>query len=1007
MKTMRRITTYLLGLLVLVSVSCTDENEFLDRNEYGSVVEREGSLYVSSFHIDKSLVTFSRDITKVKAHFSSLSDGSHISDIETHIEHHEDKHVLRMRFAEKIENGDYRLRFTRDKETKTRAAVPNIDEDLPEFVFDVTIEDMMIKSVELESMSRSDLYHKSFMGRGSGTEADPYRIGSKEEFDLFKAALSQDTVLCGAGLFFKQTADFVAPRISDVTDGSYSSCYNFAGVYDGGGFKISDVIYMGGSNPKSNLGLFAVLLDGAKVSNLTIENFDFDTVGDNCGGLAGMCKGNVTIENVFVSGDIAGESRYIGGLIGRVSDSNLTVNNCVLSVSLTGSSYIGGTFGRVYNSTIKVDGITNMDKSVPSQSLKTKLKGTGDIVGGFAGSIESSKFEINHVKWQNTVDKETCSVEHISAEKGFVGGLIGSLCDNKEHSSLSNIQILTPVHSRGNNVGGIVGYYHSNIVSNNDVSITNVTFASYIKGVDYVGGFFGYVNNSIGLNFNGGNKISQVSDGYLEVVGNNNVGGIIGYAHGNLSFSAPFTINVNINAKNNVGGCVGSYGSGTLSCKNFVLSPAMTVKGNSDIGGIVGELYEEGTVVGTAPSLSEKISKNNSIPAASQFEEYSTFAGTVKAPDGCSGGIVGSVKSADCELKDLVFTGTVEDGVQAGGIVGDHQTDELSIENCINISNKMIGKTSTSVGGIIGELRSGSLSIEYCLNYTTMDCVGEAVAGIVAKKNQDCDLHIDNAINVGDIKGPGIVAGIVALDASEEDDYSDLFITESANYGNITSTNGKYVGGIVAQARKIGVHILNSANHGNIHGDKATKVGGLAAYIGANSYASVGANIMVENSCNKGTISSGEWNAYIGGLIGQQGDGNLAYSAWGTYDCYNTGAITSKHDKDSGGIVGYAEDLAYIQRCINTGMVSKGNGGIGTHRGGIFSSVVNYHSLYFLEGTGADWSCHPFDKDDKKTETTFVDFDFDKVWAIDYSDTMNDGFPYLRDCKYQNMKVER
>ena len=1001
----RTMATYLMGLLALVSVSCTDENGLLDRNEFGSQVEREGSDYVSSFHIDRSIVTFSRDLSKIRAHFTSLSDGSRILNIETHIEHHEDKHLLRMRFAKKIMDGDYKLRFTREKDAETRADVPNIEEDLPEFVFNVTVEDMMVKSVSLQSMSRSELYGMIF--DGDGTEAEPYKIGSANDFDRLKAALSKDSEH-GAGLFFKQTAAFDAPRISETNDDSYSSCFDFAGAYDGGGFKISDVSYMGGGDSlKLNLGLFAALLDGAKVSNLTVE-FDFDTTGDNCGGLAGRCSGNVVIENVYVDGAVTNGHNNVGGLVGNVSAANLTVKDCTVGVSLSGVSYIGGSFGRVEkNSTITVDGITNMDKSsVPSKSLMTKVEGSGEKVGGLAGSIESSTFDIKNVRWQNTVDENNRDVKHISGTKGYVGGLVGYLSDNTEASILSDIQLLTPVHSEGNNVGGIVGCYHSNLVAGSEVHIQNVTFASYIKGEDRVGGFFGGINDAKYIHFDAGNRISQVSNGYLKVEGNDNVGGVIGYAQGNLSFSERFDINIDVEAGANVGGCVGGYGSGTLSCKNFTPSAAMTVSGDLDVGGIVGELYEGGHIVGAAPSLSDMIDDNNTVPAASQFKEYSTFAGTVSAPNDCAGGIVASIKSKNCKLSDLVFTGTVKGGMQAGGIVGYLQTGSTSIHNCINMSNKMIGKSSTNVGGIVGEMYSGTLSLDYCSNYASINCNGEAVAGIVAKRRGYCDLHISNAVNVGDIKGSGITAGVFALYAGAHGSYDnwDLYISESANYGNITSTNGQCVAGILGKAIKKNIKITACANHGDIHGDSKTEyVGGLAGFIGLASGVESQNNVQVIRSCNKGDISSKKWKANIAGLIGYQGDGSMLTNTWGTFDCYNTGNITSDHDSDTGGLLGYADYEVYIQRCINTGKVSHGNGTIGTHPWG---SNQHEGDLYFLKGTGGDWKGHQFDEAAKKDSKTFKKFDFDKVWAIDSNNSMNNGYPYLINCKYQNMKVK-
>ncbi len=996
---MKRIIVKILTLLLLITYSCREEDIYIDQNKFGSKVEQSGSSFKSTFHIKNDIATFSENITLLKAKLTSHSDNNITSDIKTAIEHFEDKHRLTMYFSKRIADGDYTLHLEIYNDAKSRSSTIEQD-NVNEYNFHVTFEGMMVSSVSLECVPQTDLYN---LKKGSGTKDDPFIIYSTEDFDKFKHGLSKDSIQHGKGLFFKQITSFESPRVSDSNDGKYSSCYDFAGVYDGGGNTISDVIYLGGDGVRDNQGLFSVLRDGAKISNLNIK-FAFHDTGSSVGGLAGKCVGTVEVEDVFVKGVISNAKDNVGGLIGEVSSSSLSVKNCRMEGIIEGRSNLGGLLGSVDKSEIDIKGVYNKDNIVASTSTLVTLDASGGFLGGIIGKITSSKFDIEYLQLKGTISEDDTMVEHIHSEKGDTGGLIGFISDIVEGSSLKNIWIQTPVHSEENNVGGLIGSYQGGL-NGAQLVIENVSFASYVKGGNNVGGFIGSASSASDLIFNGGNKISQIRNGYLKVEGGDNVGGVIGNAQGNISFAGDFTINIDIDATSDVGGCVGSYYNGTLDLKNFIPSEYMTVEGASSIGGIVGQLLESGHIKGTTPSIEDMTKEKGTIPAGKTFESYSNFSGKVIASKDRAGGIVGSIRSKGCSLENLTFTGSVFSEYQLGGILGlvSNSYARPRVFNCVNLSDELKGKENSLLGGIVGELYLGYINIEYCSNYANINSEGDAVAGIIARVSSYASINISNAVNVGDIEGTGIVAGVFARVIG--DDYSEtaLNISESANYGAITSNNGECAAGILGKAIKENIKISACANHGDIHAEKASRVGGVAAYIGANSGWSAVKNVMLTTSCNKGDISSGEKDAYIAGLIGQQGDGNWDYPEWGTYDCYNTGAIKTDHSADTGGILGYAEDQTFIQRCINIGEVSYGNGTIGTHRWG---SDQHEGDLYFLKGTGKDWCGHEFKESDRKNSGTFENFDFDKVWAIDSDDKMNGGYPFLRNCKYQNMSVE-
>ena len=149
-------------------------------------------------------------------------------------------------------------------------------------------------------------------------------------------------------------------------------------------------------------------------------------------------------------------------------------------------------------------------------------------------------------------------------------------------------------------------------------------------------------------------------------------------------------------------------------------------------------------------------------------------------------------------------------------------------------------------------------------------------------------------------------------------------------------------------------------------------------------------------------MSAGNGDSHVGGLLGYQEEGNdYDDQHWMTHDCYNMGAVTSDQKHDNGGIVGCVDHYSEVVRCINVGKVSHGNGVVGTHKG---SSIWHHHNLYYLEGSGKGWCADSFKESSAKSESTFHDFDFSNVWRIDTDGSVNGGYPYLRDCRFQSLK---
>ena len=145
----------------------------------------------------------------------------------------------------------------------------------------------------------------------------------------------------------------------------------FEGVFDGKGHSIINLT-IDKNNPFEDVpanfynmsGLFSRLGYNAVVKNLGLENVNI-TGGTPSGGLAGVMFGNgtsladkvdgtgVTIENVFVTGKITGNTE-VGGIVGRSNNCPLnTIRNCYVNAAVeavnANNCWAGGIVGCMNN----------------------------------------------------------------------------------------------------------------------------------------------------------------------------------------------------------------------------------------------------------------------------------------------------------------------------------------------------------------------------------------------------------------------------------------------------------------------------------------------------------------------------------------------------------------------------------------------------------------------------------------------------------------------------------
>lgn len=206
----------------------------------------------------------------------------------------------------------------------------------------------------------------SFAG-GKGTSANPYLIETGAQLVLMKKYSDK---------YFKLTQNI-------NLDNKAWPVFDFSGSLDGDGFIISNLKI---TRSDDNVGLFGVL--SGTVRNLTISGVNIDTNADNVGALAGYCDysgkvmdctvmlnstssieggnnvggvvgfvENGTVTGCTVKGDttksqIVGRG-YVGGLVGQFYDHQTPIEDCYVSVNVSGTEGVGGLIGLSYRLTIK------------------------------------------------------------------------------------------------------------------------------------------------------------------------------------------------------------------------------------------------------------------------------------------------------------------------------------------------------------------------------------------------------------------------------------------------------------------------------------------------------------------------------------------------------------------------------------------------------------------------------------------------------------------------------
>lgn len=281
--------------------------------------------------------------------------------------------------------------------------------------------------------------------QGSGTETDPYLIGTAVDLLELANKCNPATVATAPhykGIYFKMTADIDMAGVSDFygiatapAAAASNAGYNFAGIFDG---------------------------DGHRVRNLTVDGIKFDGNG----------KALVTFP--------ANGSRKWVGLFGRLSE-GAVVRNVIIdaSCSFTGATYVGGIAGEVAAGAT-VENCTNYGSATAY----------GIRVGGIAGVVTSTK------TGKPAIVSGCLNAGYVRSNNSDVGGIVGyssfgtvANCANTGTVTAYNFNIVTQPNTQ-KNAGGILGNCSAATVTD------CVNFGTVTCDKDQAGGIVGYMTVS-------------------------------------------------------------------------------------------------------------------------------------------------------------------------------------------------------------------------------------------------------------------------------------------------------------------------------------------------------------------------------------------------------------------------------------------------------------------------------------------------------------------------------
>lgn len=333
------------------------------------------------------------------------------------------------------------------------------------------------------------------LATGSGTESDPYQIGTAEGLKRFRdivngsngqkqdrgacAVLTNDIVL-NDGTFAEDGSYTPGPSSAALTEWSPMGVSNstvYAGTFDGAGHTIQGVYcnsYRGAS------GLFGYI-DGATIQGVRVTGYFNANNAEQAGCIAALAKSS-RITGCVSTASINGHHSFqssTGGIVG-IADSSTQVSDCINygTVKCTPSNYYATFAGGIVGCLADYSTVTNCSNFGTIIGLVNSSSTQTIYVGGIVGTARLESISDCYNAGAVRIDEQGNS----SATQG-AGGIAGYAGDDAQYlthiSNCYNVGSVTAANANAM-LGGIVGRsgYDS-------VAITNCYYLTGTAGQVY------------------------------------------------------------------------------------------------------------------------------------------------------------------------------------------------------------------------------------------------------------------------------------------------------------------------------------------------------------------------------------------------------------------------------------------------------------------------------------------------------------------------------------------
>ena len=803
---------------------------------------------------------------------------------------------------------------------------------------------------------------------GDGTESNPYKVTTAADLVAITSNLTA---------YYTLEADIdLSSYASWNPIGTVGSSVNFfSGVFDGNNHTISNLTC--NVTNKEYRGLFGRnngTIKNVKLSNVTVrgQNYVGALVGQNY--VSGKVL-NCSVED----GTVIGSNQYIGGLVGTNVG---TIQNSYATVNVQGVSYAGGLVGFT---------------GAGSNINKCYATGNATVTNAYSGGLIGFVYISNQ---SGTVNISECYA--IGKAKGTtnVGGIIGCVTNSISGGSHTASITISNVFGTGNAEG-------SNFVA---AGIGNVSRATYSSGMSNIN-----INNI------------YATGRVLAPTNVSTIGGLIG--------SCTEVLNNSTNR-------------GETKIANSYYSTSST-RMNTSAGGegvLYSQLQESATYSdwdfstiwaideGTSTAYLRNLTKPESVTQGlygNGSEEAPYKIRTVEELANIKNDLSGYfILDADIDLSEIEDWTPIGD--QSNPFTGyfdgnNHTISNLTIKKSVNYK----GLFGYANGTTFKNVQLRNVNTTYYNNYT-----GALVGYLINGNVTDCNVE-DGRINVGHYSGGlcGYVSGTMSNCYSKIDVYGNnihvgglvgylfgtgynLYSTGIVSCGSGTTNSGDGVGGLIGALQG---SLYNSYSSSEVYsGSSGQNVGGLIGQLTCNNSI---LTYNVEKCYATGNVRSSRNSTpnYVGGLIGLVSAGaSSAYTADVTVNLSNMFSTGNVEGWTCGSAIGNVSASGIVVNTTTTriatvninNIYSKGNtrntsnnsvniktnkSGLIKYRGTANGGQINVTNSYYARKSTLSYSSNGGTGlllNDMKQKSSFQDWDFNEVWALDLD---GKSTPYLAD----------